>query len=162
MTPLISFEFLPPATDYEEAHLDYEAVTGGEIVRWPLLGATIILPKSWGALNEIEEYNNGNFKAHGQSGFSVGGYHEFLLSMWKENFGYFKMGNIEATFGQASPLAAAPFHPYHTKYHNPWESIISLRIRGVGVDEVEAAFLNAWSAFERKFGEVPKLYPVRV
>lgn len=164
MKPIIPYEFDPPAADYETAHLVYQDVAGGQMVSWPVVGASLLLPKSEHSvkIQDIETHNKGKFKAHGRSGFSVGDYHEFLVGAWTEKICGFKMGNIEATFGEATPLAAMIFAPYHRgKYHSEWNDILSLRIIGIGVDEVEAAFLSACSAYEAKFGELPTLYPLQ-
>jgi hypothetical protein len=71
------------------------------------------------------------------------------------------MAAVEASFGDATPLAAMLFDPFHrAKWYGPWNEILSLRIFGVGADEAEIAFLNAMNAYEEKFGVLPDLFPI--
>ena len=44
--PLIPYTFDPASDEYETDHLVYETVTGGEQVSWPLIGASLFLPKT--------------------------------------------------------------------------------------------------------------------
>lgn len=161
MLPLVPFEFHPPAMDYEEAHLVYSNVGGARTVNWPLVGASLRLPhdKTGLSIEEIEAYNKGTFKSHGLSGYSIGQFHEFLIHVPIENDAAFMMGGTEVSFGCATPLAALVFEAHHWgKYFGEWEVIRSLRIIGVDLDEVEAAFVNACMAYESKFGVLPELY----
>jgi hypothetical protein len=159
MTPLIPYEFDPPAAEWEEHHLDYKDTTGGKLVTWPVVGASLFLPEGPApGLDEIKASNSGKFRHYGISGFSIGDYHEFLLIMPGERFICFKMGRIEATFGQATPLAAMIFYPYHReKWFGPWETIVSLRIIGAGADEAELAFINSCTEYEARYGVLPEL-----
>lgn len=161
-TPLVPFAFDPPATDYEYdlTHLAFRDVEGGQEVSWPLIGASLFLPgqDTSRKFEAIEANNKNKFKAHGLSGFSLGNYHEFLLDS-AEEFACIKMGNVEATFGEPTPLVVLIFKPYHyRKYHAYWDDIASLRIFGIGVDDVEAAFINASAAYGAKFGTLPRQY----
>ena len=160
--PLIPYEFDPSSAEYEEEHLVYEDTPGGKTVSWPLIGASVFLEKSSvDALERVKKFNPGKFRHYGLSGFSVGSYHEFLVGMPNAKYICFKMGGIEATFGQATPLAAMLFEPYHReKWFGPWDSIMSLRIVGAGADDAEIAFINASAAYEAKFGLLPELFPL--
>lgn len=170
MVPLIPYEFDPPASDYETAHLKFHDVEGGQIVSWPLVGASLFFSgeRYYPSLDKLEANNGGLFKAHGLHGFSAGTYHEFLVNIQTDGFGNissrfggFRMGSVEATFGLATPLAALVFSAYHrSKYFGDWDQIASLRIVGVNIDEVEAAFINACDVYKEKFGSLPALFPL--
>jgi hypothetical protein len=69
------------------------------------------------------------------------------------------MGNVEATFGLATPLAAMVFEGYHRgKYFGEWDQIASLRIVGVSIEDVEATFICACEAYRTKYRHVPVLF----
>jgi hypothetical protein len=57
--PFIPYEFDPPSADYEEAHLTFQDTPAGKLVSWPLIGASILLPKDtvYPEFSEIEERN---------------------------------------------------------------------------------------------------------
>jgi hypothetical protein len=167
LSPTIPFDFDPPASDYETAHLIFQDVDGGQMVSWPLAGVSLFVPASEysPSLDSMEAQNGGKFKAHRLSGFSIGNYHEFLVSVPTDilgrvgSLGGFRMGSVEATFGFATPLAAMIFSGYHhSKYFGEWSETVSLRIVGVGIDEVEAAFIFACNAYKQKFGATPVLF----
>ena len=171
LTPLIPYEFDPLASNYEEAHLIFQDAPGGNTVSWPLVGVILSLPKDkmFPPLDEIEGLNKGKLKVHGLSGFSIGSYHEFLVTIQDANyfsteipkFYGFKMGSIEATFGLATPIAALLFSSLHRgKYFGEWHEIVSLRIFGVDTDEVKSAFICACVAYREKFGILPVLFPL--
>lgn len=169
LTQLIPYEFDPPASNYEEAHLVFQDAPGGETVSWPLVGVSLFLPKDkmFPSLDEIEGANRGKLKVHALSGFSIGSYHEFLVIIQGDNhfsadghkYYGFKMGSIEATFGLATPLAALLFSSLHRgKYFGEWYEIASLQIFGVDADEVKSAFICACAAYRDKFGILPVLF----
>src|ERR1700694_1728651 len=106
MTPIVPFHFDPTADDFEEHHLQYEDTKDGKIVTWPLVGACLFVSmKISDSFETLMANNQGRFRHFGCSGFSIGDYSEFLVSMPNEKFVGFKMGGIEATFGEATPLA---------------------------------------------------------
>lgn len=159
MDPVVPYRFDPTSDHYEEEHLVWEDAPGGRLVSWPVIGARIIVPDDMKLpIGELAAANNGNFKSYGQFGFSLGNYSEFFVSMPDAKYCGFKMAGVEATFGDSTPLAAMIFDPFHReKWFGSWDSIISLRILGVGADEAEIAFLNAMNAYEEKFGILPDL-----
>lgn len=162
MNPLIPFEFDPGASNYYDAHLMWHDEAKGRSASWPLIGAKLMLPSAPESmtLDELEAANS-DFKAHGFQGFSLGGYHEFIMSLGTEARGGFKFGSIECTFGQATPLAALAFEGHHrSKWFGTWEEISSLRIYAVGAEDLEQVFISACAAFERKFGHLPVFYPI--
>jgi hypothetical protein len=175
MPPLIPYQFDPLASEYEEHHLVWEDALGGHMVTWPVTGTRIFMPKESSdplaeivagqnprdPLTEITAGNNGLFKHFRQLGFTLGSYSEFFVSMPGAKYVCFKMGHIEVTFGDATPLAVMIFDPYHReRWFGPWDTIMSVRIVGAGPDEAELAFLNACTAYEEKFGVLPDMFPV--
>ncbi len=69
------------------------------------------------------------------------------------------MGSVEATFGQATPLAYFLFSDvYDERYFGPWDSISSLRLLGVDSENVEAAFINVCDAYAERFGNLPVIF----
>ena len=140
---------------------------GGKKVGWGLVGASLFVPdyKWYPSLEEIEFNNKVTFKAHGFYGFSVGKYHEFFITFPYSSFrgeakpAAFRLGGIEATFGQATPLAYYLFSGmFDEKYFGPWDSISSLRLMGVSSEDIEAAFINACDAYATKFGDLPVVF----
>jgi hypothetical protein len=90
-----------------------------------MAGPTIHVPKYQSSQDHdaIESANGGTVKFHGLTGFSVGSYHEFLVGELPGSMG-FRMGKIEVTFRQASPLRAYLISGYHReKYFGQWELI---------------------------------------
>lgn len=164
MHPVVPYHFDPAPDDFE-VHFQHEPVSGGVFVTWPITGSRLFVPDGRVAMmanfEELAAGNEGQFKAHSWSGFSIGSYHEFLITVGVERDVTFRMGNVEASFGGATPLAALVFNAYHrAKYFGSWDEIRSVRLTGVGADEVEAAFLNACASYEARFGAVPVLYPI--
>lgn len=162
MNPLVPFEFDPPVSSYDEAHLVFDDGPGGKSVGWPLVGAKLSLPPvKYAATPEELEAANKHFKVHGRHGYSIGNYHEFIMEFGTEASAGFKFGNVECTFGEASPLAALVFESEHRgKYFGEWEVITSLRIYGVGLDDLEQAFISACAAYEQKYKTLPRFYPI--
>ena len=162
LNPLVPFEFDPSASDYYDAHLTWQDEAIGRSASWPLIGAKLILPSAHKSMTLDQlEASNPDFKAHGFHGFSLGGYHEFIMSVGPDARGGFKFGSIECTFGQVTPLAALAFEGHHrSKWFGAWEDISSLRIYAVSADELEQVFISACAAFERKFGRLPVFYPI--
>lgn len=167
MKPIVPYDF-DPTSDQFDGHLKEEDAPGGVFVSWPITGTRFFYPTEpdtplWRHANfeDLTEHNKGLFKAHGLSGFSIGTYHEFLLTEGTDRDATFKMGSVEASFGMATPLAALAFNAYHRgKYFGEWYEIRSLRLIGVTSDEVEAAFLSACASYEAQYGALPSLYPL--
>jgi len=160
MQTIIPFEFDPPAQEFEEHHLRYESVQGGQLVTWPLIGVGIVVPPHEYSpdFDDIEKANGGLVKFHSLKGFSVGSYHEFLVQELPTHIG-FKMGKIEVTFGNATPLMAYLFHGYHReKYFGMWDTITTARILGASSDEVEIAFVNGAIRYSEATGIVPSIF----
>jgi hypothetical protein len=160
MKPTIPFEFDPGASEFEEHHLQYKDVPDGQLVSWPMAGLAIHVPKhKWSPdHDDIEKANGGTVKFHGLTGFSVGSYHEFLVGELPGNMG-FRMGKLEVTFGEASPLMAYLFSGYHReKYFGLWEHITTARIVGAANEEAEIAFLNAAIRYRETLGVVPRIW----
>jgi hypothetical protein len=132
------------------------------MVSWPVIGARIFVPKNTKLhLEDLTAANNGAFNHYGQFGFTLGNYSEFFVSMPHAKYCGFKMAGVEASFGDATPLAVLIFDPFHReKWFGTWDTILSLRIIGVGADEAEIAFLNAMTAYEEKFGILPDLFHI--
>ena len=162
MPPIIPYQFDPSSAEYEENHLIWEAVPGGNNVTWPVIGARIFVPeKTTDHLADLAAANSGQFKSYKQVGFTLGSYSEFFITMPNAQYCGFKMGNIEATFGECTPLAAMIFDAFHReKWFGPWDSIMSVRIVGAGADDAEMAFLNALTLYEEKFGVLPDMFPI--
>jgi hypothetical protein len=160
MQPTVPFEFNPTADEFEEHHLKYDDLPGGQSVSWPLAGVTIVVPTHewYPDFDGIENANGGLVKFHALTGFSIGTYHEFLVGELPTHAG-FKMGKIEVTFGQASPLIAYLFSgPHREKYFGTWDSIMTARIVGADGDEAEIAFINAAIRYNEAFGTLPRIF----
>jgi hypothetical protein len=160
MAPVIPFRFSPPASEFEEYHLEFKNSASGQLVTWPIAGVTLLVPpnESYPSFGEIEKANGSLVKFHGLRGYSVGLYHEFLVGELPGHVG-FKMGKIEATFGEATPLMAYLFDGLHReKYFGGWECISTVRIIGADQEEVELAVINAAIQYSEAFGLVPRLF----
>lgn len=162
MDPVVPYQFEPTSDHYEEEHLVWEDASRGHMVSWSVIGARIFVPKDMELpLEELAAANNSAFKSYGQFGFTLGNYSEFFVSMPDAKYCGFKMAGVEASFGDATPLAALIFDPFHReKWFGTWDTIMSLRIFGVGADEAEIAFLNGMTAYEEKFGILPDLFHI--
>ncbi|NYZ12129.1 hypothetical protein HL658_06170 [Azospirillum sp. RWY-5-1] len=162
-SPFIPFEFDPLVSEIDGAHLFYSKIADGVQVNWPLAGCDIVLPEGdyFPNLSKIEERNKNNFKAHGFTGFSIGNYHEFFINSEQRNFVCFKSGELEITFGTATPIAAIVFQShYKERYYGEWSMIESVRIVGADFDEAEQAFINSCIYFEEHFRYVPELLAI--
>jgi hypothetical protein len=92
---------------------------------------------------------------HGQFGFSLDKYNEFFVGDLP-NYGAFRFGNVEVTFGQPSPLLVYMFETYRDKhFHGDWEHLTSVRIYGCGKEEAELVLLNAFDRYEERFSVLP-------
>jgi hypothetical protein len=161
MDPIVPYQFEPTADNYEEEHLVWEDALGGQMVSWPVIGARIFVPKDIRLpLEELAAPNNGAFKSYGQFGFNLGDYSEFFVRMPDPKYCGFKMAAVEASFGDATPLAAMLFDPFHrAKWYGPWNEILSLRIFGVGADEAEIAFPECYERLRGKIRSPSRLIP---
>lgn len=158
MKPTVPFEFEPRADDFEDHHLVYENIAGGQSITWPVVDVTLTVPESDWSLDfeEIEKANSGRVKFHGLMGFSIGPYHEILVGELQEHI-CFKMGQFEVSFGAATPLMAYLFDGVHReKYFGLWESIATARILGASADEFEVIFINAAIRYNEIFGVLPR------
>lgn len=156
MNPRVPYSFDPPSDEWKEAHLVWEDAAGGKFASWPLIGERIFVPEKRNRLDDLVAPNSGAFTPHSNFGFTLGQYSEFLVST--PEYGAFKMGDVEASFGDATPLAAMIFYPIHQrKVHGEWQEFASLRILGVGSELAEAAFLNAMTAYQEKFEFLPEI-----
>jgi hypothetical protein len=130
---------------------------GGQTVSWPIAGVSIFVPKYqyYASPEEIEKSNGGLFRMHGHTGFSVGTFHEFLVGELPTHMA-FKMGAIELSFGEATPLAAYIFDFVHReKYFGEWATIQSARIVGATPDQAEIAFINGCMHYFELTGQLP-------
>lgn len=158
MQPIIPFEFRPWAIRVEE-HLTFESLPDGVMVAWPLAGVKLKKrPKSSevGHLDGLE-MDNPMFRMHGLSGFSVGTYHEFMVGDLGPAWAY-KMGNVEISVGEATPLAAFVFDPYYReKWFGEWHHIQSIRVMGAMMEDAELAFANTAIRYANQFHQTPTL-----
>ncbi|RVR13202.1 hypothetical protein [Sinorhizobium meliloti] len=155
--PVVPLYFDPPVDPENDPRLIYSAASGGRRVTWPDIGVNFFLPerKYWAYLSDIVEENNGFVVAHGQRGYSIGHYHEFFLKRWNGAGAAYKMGDIEATIGTATPLAVSLFVGHHReKYFGGWGDIWTLRLIGVRQEDLEAAVLNALLTHAHAHGEL--------
>lgn len=159
--PTVPFFFDPAVETEEDPRLVYSPATGGRKVAWPAVGLSFFLPerKYWAYLSDIVEENNGLVLAHGHRGYSIGQYHEFFLRRWNGSAAAYKMGEIEATIGTATPFAATIFQGHHRdKYFGGWSDIWTLRLLGVRPEDLEAALLNALTLHAHEQGELLQMF----
>lgn len=161
MDPVVPYRFDPAADDFEAEHLVWDGPDDATTATWPIIGERIVVPEKRQSLEDYVAANNGAFTPHGRFGFTLGRYSEFLIAAPDFRYCAFKMGGIEASFGEATPLAAMIFWPLHySKVHGGWGEFTSLRIYGARAEQVEAAFINAMTAYQGKFGYLPDLQPI--
>lgn len=157
---MMSFELplrFDPSVDDEAAdYLKIEDVPGGQRVTWSEIGESLFVPsyKWFARLADIEAANGGRFKVHGSAGFSLGRYHEFIVSagvssFWasEPTFFHARLGaTARLSFGSATPLIAFLFEGRRDKYDGPWSEIGTLRLVGIDPANVEAAMISAFRA----------------
>jgi len=164
MDPRVPYSFDPPAEEYEEEHLVWEDAADGQFALWPVIGERIFVPEKRTSLADYIAPNAGAFTPHSNFGFTLGRYSEFLVAAPDFQYCAFNMAGVEASFGDATPLAAMVFWPiHHRKVHGEWQEFTSLRILGVGEELAEVAFLNAMLAYKEKSEYLPDishLWPV--
>lgn len=158
--PAIPFEFDPPGNDFEAGYLTEERVAGGDRITWPLIGKSIFAPDQAGKpasevfyidLDNIAQ-ENPQLKIHALSGFSLGDYHEFFIGGAPAHRAY-RLGNVEASFGQGSPLLARLFwNVYYEKYWGEWSFCTSLRISNCPLEFVERYVIAALLAYRDEIG----------
>jgi len=162
MEPRVPYSFDPPSDEWEEEHLVWQDADGGRVASWPVIGERIFVPEKLSSLDDYIGPNEGAFTPHSNFGFTLSQYSEFLVA--SPEYCNFDMDGVEASFGEATPLAAMIFWPIHNrKVHGEWQEFTSLRICGVGADLAEVAFLNAMTAYHEKFEFLPditNLWPV--
>jgi hypothetical protein len=159
--PTIPFYFNEPqAKDYLD-HLTIVDQGTDETVTWAPAGVTFVVPpyEYSPSRKAITKANPGLVTFHSDHGFSIGTYHEFLIHSDCQHFTGFKMGKIEVTFGQATPLMAYLFEGLHRgKYYGEWESIHTARILGsTDAQETELSFSNAAIRYHQKHSVLPTL-----
>jgi hypothetical protein len=158
MKPIVPYYFDPPAAEWEESHLVWEDVKGIACASWPIVGERFLRPEKANSLDDYIAPNNGAFRPYSNFGFTLGRYSEFLVTAPDFAYCAFDMAGIEASFGDATPLAAMIFWLIHfRKVHGEWQEFTSLRIYGVGEDQAELAFLNAITTYQEKFEYLPDL-----
>ncbi len=172
--PTIPFGFDPPPDNHVH-HLTIIKQGENKLVTWAPAGVTFSVPPSkysreypdfsWSASRDkVEESNSGLVKFHTDNGFSIGSYHEFLVYMRNLPYYGFRMGRVEVTFGQATPLMAFLFDEIHrSKHYGDWASISTARIIGANdIEEVELAFSNAAIRYNKKYNGLPILWEMNL
>lgn len=172
-TPTIPFEF-HPAAEERATHLSIVSRGADEIVSWGPAGVTFTSPIKKDEhfpefeyspnRDRIEKANSGLVTFHGDRGYSIGSYHEFLVSGEASLRIGFQMGRIEVTFGGATPLMAYLFDAiWEWKYYGGWNQINTARIVGASdYDEAELAFTNAAIRYHAKFNILPTLWDMNI
>jgi hypothetical protein len=166
--PTIPFEFDPPGNDFEADHLITQEVDGGARITWPLIGKSFFLPRRADRpvttsflvdLATIEQHNP-HLKIHRLGGFSLGDYHEFFVHGVPAHRAY-KFTNVEASFGEGSPLLARMFWDvYYEKYWGEWTSNTSLRIINCSLEAVERYVIAAVLEYEKEIGFLPGIQQI--
>lgn len=168
--------------------LSFEAPEGGEVtdllerteegglvtVRWPPLALTLVHSRAvdkwdtWPDLKDVAK-NTPGFRAHGLYGFTLGQYTEVLATEgWGESLtpSLVRMGNVELTLGEATPLVRYLLDRYHDhNVHGEWESMWSMRLWMCPPNLAEAYLLEGHAALTRRyklrfnFGTLEFTYP---
>jgi hypothetical protein len=160
VAPQVPFTFEPDASEYEVSHLQYKDASNGQTVTWGMMDISILIPKHdyYPDHDAIEKANGKLVKFHGSIGFSVGTYHEFFVSELPGFLG-FRMGRMEVTFGQATPLMAYLFEGHRSKYFGSWDQIATARITGAAnFEEAEASFVSAAVRYKERMGPLPQVW----
>lgn len=158
MKPTVPLSFKPSPLSFDTDHLEYEDAEGGRFVSWPVTGTKFFVPtyKYHIEPDEVEKANPGHFKMHGDTGFSIGNYHEFFVREPLPTDLAMKFGSIEVTFGEATPLAAFIFdYVYREKWFGEWEYWKSARILNATTNTYEVAFINACLRYKERTGTLP-------
>lgn len=166
--PMIPFEFDPPGNDFESDHLTTEDVEGGQRITWPMIGKSFFLPdrdgksaavKFYVDLETIEE-TNPQLKIHRLGGFSLGDYHEFFVHGVPAHRAY-RFGNVEASFGEGSPLLARLFWGvYYEKYWGTWDTNASLRLTNCTLETAERYAIAAFLEYDKEIGFLPGIQQI--
>lgn len=172
--PAIPFEFDPTPDNYFD-HLTIVKQGEDRLVTWAPAGVTFNVPPSEYAKKhpemewppqrtEVEKVNPGLATFYTDNGFSIGSYHEFLVLMRDLPYQGFRMGRIEVTFGQATPLMAFLFEGIHqSKYYGDWWNLSTARIIGANdIQEVELAFSNAAIRYNKKYRRLPTFWEMNL
>ena len=159
--PRIPMSFTPPADQFAE-HLEMAPAGAEVIVTWPVIATPFKVPATQRLdMAEIARANGGLVAFHSLYGFSVGNYHEFLVAGRGEfaAAGYV-MGNLEVTFGVATPLMAYLFQRlYRLEVDGPWHTIFTARIFGAATLELaEIAFINGAILHNENFRYLPRFW----
>lgn len=132
----------------------------GYFVSWEIAGVNFFVPNhkyhiDW---NDIRAANGSTVKFHELSGFSIGRYHEFLITEINTPAAFI-MGNIEVTFGDATPLMKFMFDPLHyEKYYGDWSYISTMRIFNTDQENLEISIANALMHYSINFKHLPELW----
>jgi len=157
-TPTIPLTFQWFSESLGEGHLEVQRLDDHFILRWPLIGAHVILAKdeSYYDIRSAEALNADTFKNWDFSGFSLGDYHEFACNELESHVTFFISG-AEVSFGYATPLFATLYGAYHDEHFFEWDNLTTVRILKAERDQVEAIFINASLAYSNKFAVLPRV-----
>lgn len=165
-SPTVKLHFDPTVDDEDATYLSISDVDGGTIVSWSDIGESVFVPehKWWPDLAAMEAANGGKFTLHGNLGYSLGRFHELCIEhSIPTEFGVetamisAEMGNVEVTFGVATPLMAHLFEGVIDKHLKPWSELATVRILGAPHGAAEVAFFNACRIHFQLTGFWPKL-----
>ena len=159
--PTIPLQFDPPAWEHHEGHLDFAEILGNTNVTWKLMGLSIRHPSGsmWPDLNEVKRETQ-SINLFGNFGFNLGKYSEIFLGDIP-NFATFRLGTVEVTFGQPSPLITYLFDTHRDKhFHGHWSDMATIRIFGSSYEESEIILLNSFDRYEEKFGVLPHVVEI--
>lgn len=150
----IPLKFSPPADELVEAGYLVKGDRGDAVeVTWPLLGIIIFVKESYGypSFESVKSLNN-NVAIYGDYGYSVGQFHEIFLGVVPA-YVAFKLGEVEVTIGQATPLGVYLFDNQHDhKFWGEWSNVASARIYGCSVEQAETYLINALIRYHEKTG----------
>ncbi|MBX3197265.1 MAG: hypothetical protein KF850_34410 [Labilithrix sp.] len=152
--------------DWDE-HLEFSETAGVVEARWKPIGMSVFFPPL--KVKEFEraprredvERHTPQLRFHGHNGFSLGRYTELfvfpsatgvLMDYERPEPLCFKMGSIEGSFGQVSPLAHFFFDRGHNDDEGDFSSFDSLRLMGVTQENAEAVGLSAILLLEKEHG----------
>ncbi|HOB92880.1 MAG TPA: hypothetical protein PKL46_02345 [Aquabacterium sp.] len=159
--PTIPLRFDPPAWEHHEGHFDFTEISGITVATWNLLGLSVRHPSGsmWADLSEVKSETPA-LNLLGYFGFNLGKYSEIFLGDIP-NYATFRMGNVEVTFGQPSPLITYLFDGHRDKhFHGHWFDMATIRIYGSSFEEYEIILLSAFDRYEEKFSVLPHVVEI--
>ncbi len=159
--------------DWDE-HLEFSETAGVVEARWKPIGMSVFFPplKEFESAPSREDVarHTPQLRFHGHNGYSLGRYTELfvfpsasgiLMDDERPEPFFFKMGSIEGSFGQATPLAHFLFDRGHNEdVDGYFSSFDSVRLMGVAHENAEAVGLSAILLLEKERG-IP-LRPTRL